>query len=261
MPNDRGTATGAAAGGAKLVASIDAALDACGVRDGATLSFHHHLRNGDGVLNAVMEAAARRGLRDIHVAATSIFAVHAPLVEHIRNGVVTRLSAAFVSGPVGAAVSRGLLPTPLVLRTHGGRARALEAGELPSTSPSSPPRQRTLYGNISGRLGPGSLRRARLSDGGRRVADHVVAVTDHATAVSGSRRSTSRSTWSISWSKCRRLAIRAASSRDHPAGRGRDEPAHRRDRGAVIAGSGPAGRGLLVPDRRWRHLARHGARQ
>ncbi len=167
-----------APGPSKLLADIDAALDACAVKDGATLSFHHHLRNGDGVLNAVLAAVAARGLRDIHVAATSIFPVHAPLVEHIRHGVVTRLSAAFVAGPVGEAVSQGLLPTALVLRTHGGRARALEAGELHVdvafvAAPAADP-----YGNVTGRVGPGACGTLGYPLCDVEVADRVVAVTD-----------------------------------------------------------------------------------
>ena len=74
------------ADGGKLLPGLRAAIEACGLQDGATVSFHHHLRNGDGVLNAVMAEIARAGLRDVKVAASSLFPVHAPLVEHIRKG-------------------------------------------------------------------------------------------------------------------------------------------------------------------------------
>lgn len=114
----------------KLVATLDDALEACELRDGAVISFHHHLRNGDGVLNAVLEAVARRGLKDVTVAASSLFPVHAPLVGHMAAGTVTGLSAAFVAGPVAAAISVGRLARPARLLTHGGRARAIEAGEI-----------------------------------------------------------------------------------------------------------------------------------
>jgi citrate lyase subunit alpha / citrate CoA-transferase len=166
-------------GHSKRLADLDAAIDACGLRDGATLSFHHHLRNGDGVLNAVMAAVARKGLRDIHVAATSIFPVHAPLVDHIRSGTVTQLSAAFVSGPVGEAVSQGLLPKPLVLRTHGGRARALEARELHLDAAFVAAPAADAYGNISGRLGPSACGTLGYPMCDAEVADFVVAVTDN----------------------------------------------------------------------------------
>lgn len=173
----RPRASGTGAGG-KLLASLEAAVEACGLRDGATVSFHHHLRNGDGVLNAVLDVLALRGLRGLHVAATSIFPVHAPLIEHIRRGTVARLSANFVSGPVGHAISQGLVPEPVVLRTHGGRARALQTGELAVdaafvAAPAADP-----LGNLSGRSGRSAFGTLGypLCDVG--FARHVVAVTD-----------------------------------------------------------------------------------
>jgi len=73
----------------KQRASLSEALVASGLKDGGTVSFQHHLRNGDGVLNLVIAEAAALGRRDLTVAASSLFPVHAPLVEHIRQGVVT----------------------------------------------------------------------------------------------------------------------------------------------------------------------------
>ena len=81
-------------GAAKVLPSIRAAIEACGLKDGATVSFHHHLRNGDDVVRAVMAEIAALGLRDIRIAASSLFPVHAPLVEHIRSGVVTGIAQA-----------------------------------------------------------------------------------------------------------------------------------------------------------------------
>jgi len=44
------------ADGKKLVPNIKEALKAAGIRDGMTISSHHHLRNGDFVANAVFDA-------------------------------------------------------------------------------------------------------------------------------------------------------------------------------------------------------------
>ena len=49
----------------KLLPSLSAAMKAAGLRDGMTISFHHHLRNGDYILNLVLEEAARMGVRDL----------------------------------------------------------------------------------------------------------------------------------------------------------------------------------------------------
>ena len=42
----------------KLVKDIDDAIRASGLKNGMTISFHHHLRNGDFVLNMVMDRIA-----------------------------------------------------------------------------------------------------------------------------------------------------------------------------------------------------------
>ena len=47
----------------KLVKSIREAIELAGLKDGMTISFHHHLRNGDYVLNMVLEQVAALGIR------------------------------------------------------------------------------------------------------------------------------------------------------------------------------------------------------
>ncbi|NKK95757.1 citrate lyase subunit alpha [Rhizobium leguminosarum bv. viciae] len=121
----------AASGPPELLANLCEAIIACDLKDGATLSFHHHLRDGDAVLNQVLDAAAEAGLRGLTIAASSIFPVHAPLVNHIATGVVTRLVCDYVKGPVASAIMAGLMPEPVLLQSHGGRARAISSGQLP----------------------------------------------------------------------------------------------------------------------------------
>jgi len=163
----------------KLLRDIDAAFDACHIRDGATLSFHHHLRNGDEVLNQVLAVAARRGLRGLRIAASSLFPVHAPLVEHMRSGVVDRLCTAYVSGPVAEALSRGELATPVVMQTHGGRARAIESGELHIDVAFVAAPAADGQGNLSGAEGPAACGPLGYAMVDVQHADRVVALTDH----------------------------------------------------------------------------------
>lgn len=163
----------------KLLDSIEAAFVACGIRDGATLSFHHHLRNGDGVLNQVLAVAARRGNRGLTVAASSLFPVHAPLVEHMRSGVVTRLATAYVSGPIAEAVSQGVLSNPVVLTTHGGRARAIESGELHIDVAFIAAPAADRHGNLSGAVGRAACGPLGYAMVDAAHADRVVAVTDN----------------------------------------------------------------------------------
>lgn len=163
----------------KLLGSLEEAFARVGVRDGMTLSFHHHLRNGDGVLCAVLDTAAALGLRDLRVAASSIFPVHAPLMGHIESGVVGGLDTSYLSGPVADAVSRGALRRPVTLRTHGGRARAIEAGELRIDVAWVAAPAADDYGNLNGVAGPSACGSLGYAFPDAEYADRVVAVTDN----------------------------------------------------------------------------------
>ena len=55
----------------KVVKSIREAIGLSGLKDGMTVSFHHHLRDGDRVLPMVMETIQEMGFRDITVSASS----------------------------------------------------------------------------------------------------------------------------------------------------------------------------------------------
>ena len=169
----------ASAGRSKVLPSLRAAIEACGLRDGATISFHHHLRNGDALLNLVLAEVAAMGLRDIRIAASSIFPVHSPLVEHIRNGVVTRISAPYMSGPVAGAISHGALPTPAVMYTHGGRARAIESGDRHIDAAFVAAPTADTYGNLNGVGGRAACGTLGYPMVDTQYADMVVAVTDN----------------------------------------------------------------------------------
>lgn len=56
----------------KLCETLRQAMEQAGLRDGMTISFHHHLRNGDYVLNMVLDEAAKMGVKDLTVNASSV---------------------------------------------------------------------------------------------------------------------------------------------------------------------------------------------
>lgn len=166
----------------KVLRTLRVALEACETRDGATLSFHHHLRNGDHVLNLVLEAASGLGLKGLRIAASSIFPVHAPLVEHMKSGLVTSICAAYVAGPVADAISAGLLENVAVLQTHGGRARAIESGELEIDVAFIAAPTCDDYGNLNGVDGPSACGTLGYALVDAAYARRVVAVTDNLVA-------------------------------------------------------------------------------
>ena len=118
-------------GGNKPVESdMSVIFDKLSIKDGMTLSFHHHLRNGDAVLNMVLEEIKKRDLKNMILAPSAIFPVHAPMVSLIKNGNITQIYTNYVNGPVAQAIEQGYLKELLVMDTHGGRPRAIESGEL-----------------------------------------------------------------------------------------------------------------------------------
>ncbi len=115
----------------KLVSSLREAIAASGLRDGMTVSFHHHLRSGDYVINMVMNEIAAMGIKNLTVNASSLFDVHAPLAEHIKSGVITRIITDYMSAGLGKYISAGIMEQPVEFMTHGGRPTAIMQGKNP----------------------------------------------------------------------------------------------------------------------------------
>ncbi len=112
----------------KLLKSIEEAIIKSGLKDGMTISFHHHFRGGDKLMNMIIKQIAEMGIKNLTLAPSSIHPVHAPLMKYIEEGVITNIQCG-VTGPVGDAISRGKLKGLLIVRSHGGRARAVEDGD------------------------------------------------------------------------------------------------------------------------------------
>ncbi len=166
-------------GESKLLGSIREAIEKVGLKDGMTISFHHHFREGDRVMNLVMEEISNMGIKNLTLAPSSIANVHAPLIEHIKNGVVTNITCSGLRDNLGAAVSRGLMDKPVIIRSHGGRARAIETGELHIDVAFIGAPSADEYGNVNGSSGKapcGSLGYAMVD---ARFADKVVVITDN----------------------------------------------------------------------------------
>ena len=149
----------------KLCETLRQAMEQAGLRDGMTISFHHHLRNGDYVLNMVLDEAAKMGVKDLTVNASSVFDCYEPMLDHIRNGVVTGLETDYIAPGIGRELSKGILPKPIIFRTHGSRpADILSGRSLIDIAFIAAPASDSM-GNCSGKYGPsacGSLGYARV---------------------------------------------------------------------------------------------------
>ncbi len=163
----------------KVLKSIREAIKKVGLKDGDTISFHHHLRNGDHVVNMVLDTIARMGIKDIRLAPTALFPVHEKVIQHIKNGVVTRIEGS-MNGPVGAFVSEGgKLKEPAILRSHGGRARAVASGELDIDVAFIAAPICDDYGNCNGRYGKSAFGAMGYAYTDTVYAEHTVVITDN----------------------------------------------------------------------------------
>ncbi|HTO67522.1 MAG TPA: citrate lyase subunit alpha [Bradyrhizobium sp.] len=114
----------------KLCTSLEEAIQRSGLKDGMTISFHHAFREGDKVVNKVVDTLARLGLKNLTLASSSLLNCHDPLVEHIKNGVITQIYSSGMRGKLAEAVSNGLMERPVQIHSHGGRVHLLQTGEL-----------------------------------------------------------------------------------------------------------------------------------
>jgi citrate lyase subunit alpha/citrate CoA-transferase len=162
----------------KVLDNIDQALDKLNLFNGMTISFHHHLRNGDRLVNMVLGKLDQRGISDVVLAPSALFPVHEPVVEYIKKGTVSHVLGS-MNGPVGKLCSVGGMKKTAILRSHGGRYRAIQDGDLKIdaafiAAPTADP-----HGNANGVNGPSACGPLGFALADSLYADQVVVVTDN----------------------------------------------------------------------------------
>lgn len=112
----------------KVIKSIDELFKLEDINDYHNISFHHHLRNGDGVINYVLDKYLREGITDLNLFPSSIFPGYTKILDLIENGQVNNITTNYLNGPVADYISNNGLPGMLYMQTHGGRSRAIIEG-------------------------------------------------------------------------------------------------------------------------------------
>jgi len=148
------------------------------VKDGMTISFHHAFRNGDVLLNRVVDLCAEFRIKNLRLFPSAMFPCHEPVIEHIKKGVVNRIEGS-MNGPVGEAVSHGIMDYPGVLRSHGNRYRTVEAGEVHIDVAFIAAPTADEYGNANGIYGPTPCGPLIYSKVDSLYADRVIVVTNN----------------------------------------------------------------------------------
>ena len=166
------------ADGDKRAPGLREALERVGLADGMVVSSHHHLRNGDAVANAVFDAAAELGVRDLMWFPSASFPVHANQIRHLESGVIHHIEGS-MNGPLGDYCSTGRMRGLGVLRSHGGRWQAVQDGEVRIdvaviAAPAADP-----FGNANGLAGPAACGLLGFALADSIYADKVIVVTDN----------------------------------------------------------------------------------
>ncbi len=117
------------ADGNKVVKNLRTALERAGLRDGMTISTHHHFRNGDFLANMVFDMAHEMGIKGLRWFPSASFPCHEHLIQYLQDGTIQRIEGS-MNGPLGRFVSEGGMAGTGVLRSHGGRYQAIQDGEV-----------------------------------------------------------------------------------------------------------------------------------
>ena len=166
------------ADGNKLVSSLKDALIKSGIKNGMTISTHHHFRNGDLIAVQIFDIAAELGIKDLVWFPSASFECHSPLIKYLEDGTIHHIEGS-MNGALGRFTSQGKMAGTGVLRSHGGRYQAVQDGEVKIdiaviAAPTADP-----FGNATGDRGPAACGLLGFALADSQFADKVVVVTDN----------------------------------------------------------------------------------
>ncbi|MDY0303063.1 MAG: citrate lyase subunit alpha [Sphaerochaeta sp.] len=161
------------------LASIEEAIGRSALADGMRISFHHHLRMGDLVVALVIDSLTRMGFKNLTLCVSSIMGpACGAVLEAVKAGVITSIETTGMKEPLAQAVIDGVVPYPVIFRSHGGRARVIEEGQIvidvAFIAASAIDGQGNLYGTV-GKNPFGSMGYAHADAA---YASCVIAITD-----------------------------------------------------------------------------------
>ncbi len=166
------------ADGNKVVKNLKEALKKAGLKDGMTISTHHHLRNGDALTNYLFDTIKAMGVKNIRWFPSASFPVHKHLIKYLEDGTIHHIEGS-MNGPLGRFTSEGKMRGTGVLRSHGGRWQAIQDGEVHIdiaviAAPTADP-----FGNATGDRGPSACGLLGFALADSIYADNVIVATDN----------------------------------------------------------------------------------
>ncbi|MCB8994966.1 MAG: citrate lyase subunit alpha [Bacteroidales bacterium] len=164
--------------GNKLVNSLKEALIKAGLKDGMTISTHHHFRNGDLVANQVFDIAHELGIKNLRWFPSASFPCHAHLIPYLEDGTIYSIEGS-LNGPLGKFTSEGGMKGTGMLRSHGGRYQAIQDGEVKIDIAVIGAPTADAFGNANGLYGPSACGLLGFALADSQYADKVIVVTDN----------------------------------------------------------------------------------
>ena len=166
------------AGGDKRVKNLREALKKAGLKDGMTISTHHHLRNGDELTNQLFDAVKSLGVKNIRWFPSASFPCHSYLIKYLNDGTIHHIEGS-MNGPLGKYTSEGNMKGLGVLRSHGGRYQSIQDGEVKIdiaviAAPTADP-----FGNATGDRGKSACGLLGFALADSEYADKSIVVTDN----------------------------------------------------------------------------------
>ncbi len=164
--------------GNKVVDSLKVALQKAGLKDGMTISTHHHFRDGDLISNQIFDIAKELDVKNLRWFPSASFPCHSHLIQYLEDGTIHHIEGS-MNGPLGRFASEGRMQGTAVLRSHGGRYQAIQDGEVKIdiaviAAPTADP-----FGNATGDRGPAACGLLGFALADSQYADKVIVVTDN----------------------------------------------------------------------------------
>jgi len=164
--------------GNKTLPSLKEALIRCGLKDGMTISTHHHFRNGDLVANPVFDIAKEMGVKGLMWFPSASFPCHEPLTKYLEDGTIDHIEGS-MNGALGRFTSEGKMKGLGVLRSHGGRYQAVQDGEVNIDIAVIAAPAADQFGNCNGVNGTAACGPLGFALADAQFADKVIVVTDN----------------------------------------------------------------------------------
>jgi citrate lyase subunit alpha/citrate CoA-transferase len=164
--------------GNKLVKDLRTALINAGLKDGMTISSHHHFRDGDLIAIEIFKIAQELGVKDLIWFPSAAFPCQKAIIEQLENGTIHHIEGS-LNGPLGEYASQGKMRGTGILRSHGGRYQAVQDGEVQIDIAVIAAPTADSFGNSNGVEGLSACGLLGFALADSEYADKVIVVTDN----------------------------------------------------------------------------------